>query len=419
MPPVSLGFAARKRQLLLALALLLFACEEPVVPNDPGNAALYRSCQEKDWRSCVALGKNYENGTRVGWRPERAIALYEKACAAGYADGCQQAGFFLERGHAQLYADGKRAARYLKKACDAGLLGSCVELANLYDHGPIRHERRRAAQLYESTCARGVAESCLRAGAMYRGGNGVASNTKKASALFKLGCDGGNGRACTFLSEHYFIGWGVPRNASAGWSYLQKGCALREATACEVVAAAMPVDTASAAASRRAWKRVIAAPAPDSLFANARSYDEVIRRIDQLHGTYARIDLDGVHPELAQYVEAWKTWSAGLRALCERQRRQEQTANDVEVFSGLVGAWLEKNDRGDRDEESLDRGMAKGSEAGRSLAGALGAAANRQLAADGEALGRRARQLVDYQDALAIRMEMVYRVGFPPPAAGK
>jgi len=402
-------------------AFFLFACEEPIVPNDPQNAAFYQSCQSGNWQSCVALGENYEHGNRVGWQPERAIALYEKACSAGYADGCQHAGMFLETGHALLQPDFKRATKYLHMACDANFLRSCVELGNLYHNGPIHHNQRRAIRLYERACDQGSPEACLRSGAMYRGGEGIAANPNKASALFARGCDGGSGQSCTFLGENYFLGFGVERNVSTGWSYLQKACAMKDAMACNVVQSPFPrVPSAegSALPSKRAWKLVIAAPSPADIFA-ARNSGEMIDRLTRMRRAYDAVDIRNVHPELGAYVEAWKVWASKTITLCENDQRQQRNAADIEAFSGLMGAWLEKNESGERDEATLDRGMTKGQEVGRDIAGLIGSIANEQAATDGKALGLQARQLADYQDSLAIRLEIIYAIWFPPSAQRK
>lgn len=403
---------------LLASVIVFVSCQEPIVPTDPANANLYQACNGGDGKSCVALGENYENGNRVGWQPERAIALYERACNSGYAEGCRHAGYFLEKPHALLQANCNRAARLLAKACDAGLLDTCTELATLYHIGPIRHDQRRAVRLYEHACEGGAAEACLGLGAMYRTGKGVKTDEKRAAAFYRLGCEYGGARACLCLGEHFFIGWGVPTDVITGKTFVSKACSLNDAMACAVLQPPEPTRSGSVNATKLAWKKLISAPRAADLFrVGVRSNREAIAALEQFRAGYERLDCRGADPELTAYVAEWKSWATDMITLCQRDQHQQQSASDVETFAGLLGATFEKNERGDRDGESLERGMAEGSAVGRNIAEVAGASARAQINAKGKALGERARRLADYQDVLALRLEMSYHVFLPPPKA--
>lgn len=80
-----------------------------------------RACERGDGLRCQRLGWEYEQGERVRLDPERALALYEKGCAARAASSCFFAGTLLE-------GRGRRtpAAALYARACSGGDAEGCA-----------------------------------------------------------------------------------------------------------------------------------------------------------------------------------------------------------------------------------------------------------------------------------------------------
>jgi len=190
---------------------------------------------------------------------------------------------------------------------------------------------------------------------------------------------------------------------------------MHDATACLVLQLPEPRGGGSLTATKHVWKRLIAAPTAAGLFARGvRSDSEAIDMLQHFRDTYGRIDVRDADPELVAYIADCENWATNMISVCERDQQRQRSAGDIELFAGLVGATLEKNSHGDRDEESLERGMQKGSQIGHDLANAADAAASSQINADGVTLMKRGQTLTQFQDALAMRLEMTYHVFFPP-----
>jgi TPR repeat protein len=63
-----------------------------------------------------------------------AVALYERACVAGVAEGCDNLGFMLASGRGAP-RDDARAASLFRAACDRGNAGGCYNLGMMYRQG--------------------------------------------------------------------------------------------------------------------------------------------------------------------------------------------------------------------------------------------------------------------------------------------
>ena len=163
---------------------------------------------------------------------------------------------------------------------------------------------------------------------------------------------------------------------------------------------------------------MIAAPSVQTLL-NVPTNDELIQRLTRVRDAYASVDCRGADPELCEYVEAWKTVATRMIDVCERDERSKRTAANIETLGGMLGALFEKSESGERHEDTLDRGMEKGSRKGKMIAEIMGLTGDKRAEDDAHALGRQARQLTDYQDALALRLESVYHVFLPPPSNKK
>ena len=154
-----------------------------------------QACASGVARDCITLGHHYQFGGPAYEKEscerndEKAVELYERACADGHGDllGCSWLGSMYERGRG-VSQDLSRAKelygytlRPLWAGCEAGDTESCSELINIYDgyatsiplkilglsrvgiplSDPRRdHARLRIQEAYWSRCEDGDAEAC-------------------------------------------------------------------------------------------------------------------------------------------------------------------------------------------------------------------------------------------------------------------
>lgn len=399
----------RARLVAVALsAVLLAACEEQAVPDDPVNQQRYTQCQAGNAESCFRLGQ-YHEGKR---NPFNTMKAYERSCELGFVSACHAGAYYLTyvRGTPPDY---DQVGRLFRKGCDGSIMKSCTELGWLHHKGPFRKDITKAARLYRKACDGREPIACEILGKLYRDGVGVSRSRTRSAALFRIACEADRPKACIHLAEQHMLGWGLPASRSSAIALLGRACGLGEQTACQALlpTKATPGDVVRTA---RAWKRAMAAGHPDDVF-GARSNAEWATRLKKFHGSYEKIDRTGADIELSRYIGEWERWSTDLTALLERDVRRQNEANSIEVFGGLVGAMREKNEQGDRDEESLDRGMSQGSQYGRMVADMLNASEIERSKREGRQLAQDARELLDARDVLRLRLELRYGVPFARP----
>jgi hypothetical protein len=122
----------------------------PVV--DPAAEANRRQARE-----LYEYAKNAE--TKTDMRP--ALALYEKACAAGEPTGCAVAGYFYSGGQKGVSRNYEKAADFDEKACERNVAGACVNLGILYTDGKgVERDLKRTGALYRKACDLGDKPGC-------------------------------------------------------------------------------------------------------------------------------------------------------------------------------------------------------------------------------------------------------------------
>jgi len=183
----------------------------------------------------VALfGFMFATGFLGGKHPGSEPAVWEKACEAGHAKGCEVLSRILDvqcqHNSANscftlglLLSDGKRlprnptgAGRSFKQGCDLGLEGACTSLVNMV------HTDGDAVLL--EPCSQGDGRSCFMLGSLYYGGQGVRPNLEYSANLFQQSCTAGFTRGCGQLGESYLFGEGVPKDIIKAREILEKAC---------------------------------------------------------------------------------------------------------------------------------------------------------------------------------------------------
>lgn len=164
---------------LLSLAIVALAS----CAHAPSPAPAYREqCEDEDHaRSCVALGRLYEDGSGgVDRDPEHARDLFQRACDAGYAKGCVDLGVLYEGGDG-VAQDWNRAAMTFQRACDRGAPAGCNDLGNLYAEGHgVDPDPARARSLFQKACDGGVDAGCYNAVNLGAAAPGATAGTPDA-----------------------------------------------------------------------------------------------------------------------------------------------------------------------------------------------------------------------------------------------
>lgn len=147
-------------------------------------AGLAVGCQAKQAMQCVALAYQADAQNDKA----QAAAYYEKACGAGDARSCTEAG---TRFLVAPTRDVTRAIPALESGCAAGAASSCARLARVYEEGDGADiDLEQAAQMRDRACAAGDGASCRKLACN-------ASDTKTAADLWGKGCKAGDTLSCT------------------------------------------------------------------------------------------------------------------------------------------------------------------------------------------------------------------------------
>lgn len=176
---------------------------------------LARYCSDGSAWACNERGALRAAG-RIDGR-ELAAADFQRACAMGFAPGCENVGAQASgkppRGATPRLADypiilrtGKgdlpdKAPRELyARACDQGWVTGCHDLAGTYLLGTGNdREPARAKALLEDVCERRLARACSDLGYMHFTGDGIPQDRAKGLAYLKQSCELGYGQACAWL----------------------------------------------------------------------------------------------------------------------------------------------------------------------------------------------------------------------------
>lgn len=153
-----------------------------------------KACDLEDKRGCRALA-----GLLVDERrPEEALPIGEKLCAAKFEDGC----FVLAVALFDVKKEFPRALGYLEEACKDTKLparGYACNLAGAITLGALgmKKDSVRGIAFLEASCKEDYAEGCSNAARMYRSGaNGVPKDKLKGDAFAVQACKLGKTELC-------------------------------------------------------------------------------------------------------------------------------------------------------------------------------------------------------------------------------
>ena len=155
---------------------------------------------QKNQSSCVNLGIMFANGTGVARDTGKAATLFQNACNAGIAAGCDHFGLALQFGQG-IQQDLPRAITTLEKGCSLGNAESCNRRALMAERaqgGP--KDPVTAVNFYQKACNLGDPFGCGNLANHFASGEGVPRDPAKAAALRKQACDKGDNQACNALA---------------------------------------------------------------------------------------------------------------------------------------------------------------------------------------------------------------------------
>jgi hypothetical protein len=151
-------------------------------------------CDSGDSYACYTLAGHYEHGSDGAKLDlDKAIALYQKACAAKQLSTCFHLGMLLDD-----RKDGPGALDAFRRACDLGSAAGCNNVGVAYFTGAgIPKDVDQGIAFYQKACDGKEGLACNNLGNIYKEGKAVKKDKARAKALFKAGCDAGNRSACT------------------------------------------------------------------------------------------------------------------------------------------------------------------------------------------------------------------------------
>ena len=156
-------------------------------------AELALDCEVKEAHACVQLAHLADEAKDA----KGAQEFLDRACAAGSAQACAEAGDRLLSGDAR---DPARAIAALQRGCEAANAAACVRLARVYEEGDGAPPSATAGMdVREKACAAGDGKSCRRLA-------GVSDEPGRVADLLRKGCDGGDNVSCALASrERAFV----------------------------------------------------------------------------------------------------------------------------------------------------------------------------------------------------------------------
>jgi hypothetical protein len=239
---IGASLAPRRRSLAyVSLWVVVFgamAAANAVGDEHPGHTVPFweRACREGRRHACenLAVLEFRHCDARSGWAcnelgilsanrrasPIRAADAFRRACALGFAVGCENAKAIatgtslLRHDDPRLHdfpillrqgkgaADDRTPLEVYQRACRQGWAAGCSDVAVFYLQGSgVPQDKPRAAAMWETACDAGHARSCSNIGFLYKRGDGRPRDDDKALAYLKKACDLGMADACRWLSQ--------------------------------------------------------------------------------------------------------------------------------------------------------------------------------------------------------------------------
>ena len=147
-------------------------------------AATALGCEAKDAGKCIAMARSADEAKD----PKSALEYLDRACAAGAAPACAEAG---DRWLSPDTREVARAIPVLQRGCAAGNGASCARLARVYEEGDgAAADHAQALDLRDKACSARDGASCRRLASTLDG------DPARARELWRKGCEAGDAVSC-------------------------------------------------------------------------------------------------------------------------------------------------------------------------------------------------------------------------------
>lgn len=201
--------------------------------------AIYEKvCDNMIFDYCIEIGNFYRLGVGVTKDLKKAVKLYKKACdnieKQSFNWGCVALGTicFSEELNPKGYIECKgmhedplnfglfyyekfddikelkKAAEFLKKACDSGDASGCWKLGSLYDENSYKKigtDQKKSLELYIKACNGGYAYGCRDVATIYEKGEVVNRDFEKVLFFMRKACEAGIHWECKELADIYYL----------------------------------------------------------------------------------------------------------------------------------------------------------------------------------------------------------------------
>ncbi len=174
---------------LCTWTLVFFVWVRPLLKDHPGKDVVF-------WEDACSKQSDLKLKQRAC---ENRNILYKNYCESNVYEACHDLGLSFEKGEGSA-KDLLKAAALYEKACQGGLLDSCIDLGSLlYDEG----EREQKKELID-----------------------------KSSDIWRYACDRNQGEACLRLATYLISNWHQSIAWEQAYQYLNKACDLNQPWAC-------------------------------------------------------------------------------------------------------------------------------------------------------------------------------------------
>ena len=192
-----------------------------------------RACDARKAEGCNLAGAAYEMAHGVKKDLEKAQRLYQKACDKKHANGCDSLASVIA---ARTDSNNPKVAATYERACKLGNGDSCFWLATWVGGEGPKTDLKKSIRYYEKGCKAKSVLACTNLGVlMSKGEKGAPNNPKRANELLRFGCDANDKIACSMLSNNYFAGRGVAKNVEKSKEIRRKACKLGHRASCDML----------------------------------------------------------------------------------------------------------------------------------------------------------------------------------------
>jgi len=216
--------------MLIAFSMsALIACGGPVrkslpegAPSDALEAA--KSCDRRDMEACSRLALMYWQGTTMERDVDRAVPLFQIACAGGVPEACTTSEeVAMPQGASSQHAE-------LARRCDRRDAGACTALASAYRDGVgVPVDVDHAVRLFGRTCSAGHEAAC------YGTEETMLPHSVDPEVLrLARGCDRADGAMCRILGDTYRSGERIGSDAASMARAYEKACRLGHTETCDL-----------------------------------------------------------------------------------------------------------------------------------------------------------------------------------------